>query len=140
VQKNTDGSITSKYKLSYLELPLNLVYKGLLGNGFILIGFGPYVGYGIMGKAIFEGGPVTVESDIEFKSVVETGDPITVAYFKAFDAGGNIFAGYEMANGIFLQLDTQFGMLKINPEDKRISDDKTSIKNTGFGISIGYRF
>ena len=51
---------------------------------------------------------------------MEAGDPLTVPYFKAFDAGGNIFAGYEMASGIFFQLNTQFGMLKINPEDKRI--------------------
>ena len=31
-------------------------------------------------------------------------------------------------------------MLKINPENKWISDDKSSIKNTGFGLSLGYRF
>jgi hypothetical protein len=31
-----------------------------------------------------------------------------------------------------------FGMLKINPENKWISDDKSSIKNTGFGLSLGY--
>jgi len=63
-----------------------------------------------------------------------------VAYFKAFDAGGNIFFGYEMGNGIYGQFNAQLGMLKINPEDKRIPDDQTSVKNTGFGISLGYRF
>jgi hypothetical protein len=31
-------------------------------------------------------------------------------------------------------------MLKINPEDRRISDDKSSVKNTGFGLSFGFRF
>jgi len=71
---------------------------------------------------------------------VESGDPILVAYFKAFDAGGNIFAGYQMAGGLFFQVNTQLGMLKINPEDRRIPDDKSSVKNTGFGLSLGYRF
>jgi hypothetical protein len=48
-----------------------------------------------------------------------------------------------MAGGIFLQLNGQLGMLKINPEDKRIItvySDKLSVKNTGFGLSLGYRF
>jgi len=134
--KFTDGSLTEKIKLVYVELPLNVVYKAILGKGSIMIGFGPYIAYGIGGKVITDGS----ETDIEFKNVVETGDPYTAAYFKAFDVGGNIFAGYEFAGGIFCQLNTQFGMTKINPEDRRISSDKTSIKNTGFGLSIGYRF
>ena len=135
--KNVYGSLTGTYRISYIELPLNVVYKAVLGNGKIMIGFGPYIGYAIGGKTIPESGSAT---NIEFKKVVETGDPETVKYYKAFDAGGNMFAGYELASGIFLQLNTQLGMLKINPEDKRISDDKSSVKNTGFGLSIGYRF
>lgn len=124
-------------KLSYLQLPLNFVYKGELGNGYVMVGFGPYLGYGIGGKEKLEGGSVTVENDIEFKSTVGEGDD--GSYCKRFDAGANIFAGYEMASGIFVQLNTQFGLLKINPEDKRITDDKSSVKNTGFGLSLGYR-
>jgi hypothetical protein len=118
-------------------LPLNLVYKGALGNGFILVGLGPYIGYAIGGNVTPDGGSAT---DIEFKNVVETSDPLTVPYLKAFDAGGNIFAGYELASGIFIQLSAQLGMLKINPEYKVLTDDKSSVKNTGFGLSLGYRF
>ena len=91
--KNTEGAIESTYKLSYIELPLNLLYKSLVGNGYILLGFGPYVSYGIMGKAKHEGGGVSLESDIEFKNVVEEGDPLLTTYIKPLDAGGNIFAG-----------------------------------------------
>jgi hypothetical protein len=131
---------TSTTSISYIEVPLNLVYKGLLGNGYVLLGLGPYIGYGIMGKVKTEGGSASVDSDIEFKNVVELTDPLTVPYYKAFDAGGNIFFGYEMAGGIFATLNAQLGMLNINPEYKMISDDKSSIKNTGFGLSLGYRF
>jgi hypothetical protein len=52
-------------------------------------------------------------------------------------------AGFEMAGGLFLQLNAQLGMLKINPEDNRliqIYSDQLSVKNTGFGLSMGYRF
>jgi hypothetical protein len=138
--KSTFGSLTSTYRLSYVEMPLNVVFKALLGSGYFIIGFGPYIGYGIGGKVKTESGSVTLKTDIEFKNVVEVGDPLTVAYFKAFDAGGNIFAGYETASRIFFHLNTQLGMLKINPEDRRISNDKSSVKNTGFGLSLGFRF
>jgi Outer membrane protein beta-barrel domain len=138
--KQTDGSLTNTYKLSYIELPLNLVYKGLLGKGYIMVGFGPYVAYGIGGKVVTEGGSASLDTKIVFKNVVEANDPLLTPYLKAFDAGGNIFAGYETAGGLFFQLNTQFGMLKINPEYKLFPDDKSSIKNTGFGLSLGYRF
>ena len=120
---------TNTYKLSYVELPLNFVYKALVGNGYFMIGFGPYVAYGIGGK------------DIEFKKVVESGDSNTVKYFKPFDAGANLFFGYELPAGIFLQMNTQLGLLDIHPKDNRISgDDKSSLRNTGYGLSLGYRF
>ncbi len=139
--KNITGELTRTYKLSYVELPLNFVYKALLGNGYFMLGFGPYVAYGIGGKANYEGGSVSVENDIEFKKVVESGDPLTTVYMKPFDAGANIFFGYELQSGIFLQLNTQLGLLDIHPEDKRfIGDDQTLIKNTGYGVSLGYRF
>ena len=141
--ENSFGSLTGTYKLSYIELPLNLVYKGLLGNGYITLGFGPYIGYGIMGNATLESGSVSVDTDVEFTNVVESGDPYETPYFRPFDAGGNIFAGYEMAGGLFLQLNAQLGMLKINPEDNRtlvVYGDELSVKNTGFGLSLGYRF
>lgn len=138
--ENTDGLITSKYKLSYIELPLNFVYKAQLGSGYFFLGFGPYLAYGIGGKATFTGGPATVESDIEFKNEVEVGDPLTTTYIKPFDAGGNIFFGYELASGPFIQLNAQLGMLNIRPDDKRFPDSESTLKNTGFGVSLGYRF
>ncbi len=137
------GSLTGTYKLSYIEIPINLVYKGLLGNGFVTLGFGPYIGYGITGNATLGSNSVSIETDVEFKNVVESGDPYETPYFRPFDVGGNIFAGYEMASGLFLQLNAQLGMLKINPEDKRtvaVYSEELSVKNTGFGLSLGFRF
>ena len=132
--------LSSTYKLSYIELPLNLVYKGLLGNGYVMVGFGPYVGYAIGGKVITEGGSASFETDIEFTNEVELGDPLLTTYFKPLDAGGNIFVGYEMSNGIFIQLNTQMGMLNIKPKDVLLPNSKMAIRNTSYGISLGYRF
>jgi len=141
--KNSYGSLTGTYKLSYIELPLNVVYKGALGNGFIMVGFGPYLAYAIGGKSTLNNETTTIENNIVFKKTVESGDPYLTAYMKRFDAGGNIFAGFETAGGLFVQLNTQFGMININPKDNRMIQefsDKLSVKNTGFGLSFGYRF
>lgn len=139
--KNETDLVTRTINLSYIEVPLNLVYKGLLGNGYVLVGFGPYVGYAFNGKDKYEGGAVSVENDIEFKNELDASDPLTTSYFKALDAGANVFAGYEMAGGLFFQLNTQLGFLKINPEDNRLPEEnKSEIRNTGFGVSLGYRF
>ncbi len=113
------SEFTDETKLNYIEMPLNLVYKGALGNGFVMLGFGPYAAYGISGKKVFQGNDITYERGVDY---------------NAFDAGANIFFGYEMASGMFLQLDTQFGMLDID------TDEDATAKNTGFGLSIGYRF
>ena len=133
-------TITSTTKLSYIEMPLNLVYKALLGSGYFTLGFGPYIGYGISGKALTEGGGLSLDQKINFQNVVETNEDLTKPYYKAFDVGGNILAGYQMSNSIFVQFNTQLGLVNINPEYKISPDDKSSVKNTGFGLSLGYRF
>jgi len=138
--KNVSTLSTSTTKLNYIEIPLNMVYKASLGKGFFMLGFGPYLAYGIGGKVTTKGSSITLEQNVKFKSIVQSGDDLLVPYYKPFDAGANIFVGYEMSSGIFLQLDTQFGMLNINPEYKGFTADKSSVKNTGFGLSVGYRF
>jgi hypothetical protein len=116
------------------------VYKGQLSNGFFMVGLGPYVAYGVGGKAKYEGGSTSSESDIKFKNEVVSGDPLTTVYIKPFDAGGNIFFGYEMAGGLFLQLNAQLGMLDIRPDSYLNPNDSSTLKNTGYGLSLGYRF
>lgn len=133
---NKDATPDLKYRLNYLEIPMNLLYRGQLGNSFVLLGFGPYLGYAVNGN-VMTGNDKT---KVVFQNTIETGDPLTTPYMRRFDAGANIFAGYELSGGLFFQLNTQLGLLKINPDDKRIPGDKTSLKNTGYGLSVGLRF
>ena len=105
------------------------MYKPLVGNGYFMLGFGPYVAYGVGGN------------EIEFKKAVETVDSDAIRYVKPFDAGANLFFGYEFPVGLFIQLNTQLGLLDINPDDNRITiDDNSSLRNTGYGVSLGFRF
>src|SRR5205085_11734581 len=107
-----------KTTLSYIEIPINFVYKPLLGDSRLLLGFGPYVAFGVGA------------SNIEFGSAP--------SQIKRFDAGANVLAGYEMSNRLSFQLNAGLGLL--NLANRESGDTKSSIKNTGFGISAGYRF
>ena len=137
--KNVGSILTTNTNLSYVELPLNFLYKGQLGSGFVFIGVGPYVAYAVKGKVKTEGGSVSLDSPVKFQNVVEITDT-QYPYYKALDAGGNILFGYELSSGIFAQVNAQLGMLNINPEYKILTNDKSVVKNTGFGVSLGYRF
>jgi Outer membrane protein beta-barrel domain len=128
-----DNSTVDKVKLSYIDIPINFIYKPVLGTGNMVLGFGPYVGFGIGGKV--ENG--SSEVDIEFTDSRAVSD----AYkFKRVDAGANFLAGYEFSNKLSFQLNAQLGLVDINPEISGQSDDQTNWRNTGWGISLGYRF
>jgi hypothetical protein len=131
--------VSAEYNLSYLELPLNLLYKPKLGTGNLFIGFGPYLAYGVAGNAKFKAAGLSTEEKIEFTNKHEGILPTEWKYFKPFDYGGNLFFGYQFANGLLFSLDTQLGLAKIN-SDSDLQDNETIFRNTGFGFSLGYSF
>lgn len=135
------GDYTTTTRLSYIEMPLNLLFRPQLGNGFLLLGFGPYVAYGISGMETTQLSSLSVDRKVKFKNSVEGWtDLVENAYYRPFDAGANILFGYEFGMGAFIQLNAQLGLLKINPEYGWVTDDQRAYKNTGYGLSLGYRF
>lgn len=124
-------------KLSYIEMPVNLLFRPQFGSGHILLGFGPYVALGVGGSQKSD----VRDQEIEYtNSLTESEYTTEKAYFRPLDAGANIFFGYEMSMGLFLQFNAQLGLLKINPEYVGLSGDESLYKNTGFGLSAGFRF
>ena len=126
-----------KIALSYIEVPINFIYKPAIGTGRLIMGFGPYVAFAVDGKYKPEDGD---DVDIKFKSKVTTDEYLADPYLKRIDAGGNLLFGYEFANKLSLQLNAQLGLININPKIEGVDDDPSSSKNTGFGVSLGYRF
>ena len=61
------------------------------------------------------------------------------AYYKRFDAGADIFPGYELSMGLWFRLNAQLGLLDMIPNVEE-SDNESFLKNTGFGVSVGYNF
>ncbi|MBG0858111.1 MAG: PorT family protein [Bacteroidales bacterium] len=131
------GDYTTKTKISYIELPINLLYRAQVGEGYILLGFGPYLAYGIGGNETTGDDKRPIKFKYQVRSLTELQDN---AYYRAFDAGANIFFGYEIPAGIFLQLNTQLGLVEFQPTYDWMPDTEASYKNTGFGLSVGYRF
>lgn len=138
--KSDQNKVTTNIRLSYIEVPLSMLYRPALGDGYILLGFGPYIAYGIMGKVKTRAGNLINQVNVKFKNDVRLDDPSTYAYYRAWDAGANIFFGYELYQRIYCQMNAQLGFLQVNPSYELLSNDQTSYSNTGFGLSVGYRF
>ena len=126
----------AKARISYIEVPVNFIYKPTLGSGKLLLGFGPYVAVAIDGKVKWDNGS---EADVDIANTI----PVTATdnyYVERMDAGANFLAGYEFTNKLSFQLNAQLGLSNISPEDQRVSNSKAVSKNTGFGLSLGYKF
>jgi hypothetical protein len=133
-------NMSVSYNLAYLELPIHLLYRPLLGNGHLLLGFGPYLAYGIAGKAKYTLNNTSYDNDIIFTNDYESSNPFHEQHFKPFDFGGNLFFGYELSMGLSIQMNVQLGMAQINSENKTYTNSQNIYKNTGFGVSLGYSF
>lgn len=132
-------SLSNQVTIGYLEVPVHFLHKPLLGNGHLILGLGPYLGYALHGKVVLEVAGKDEDFDIIFQKKVSPSDAEDEFYFRRFDAGANLLAGYEFANGFSFQLNTQLGLLNINP-DYEDEDNESKWNNTGFGLSLGYRF
>jgi len=131
---NVNEEDNQKVSLSYIELPIHVVYKPQLGTGKLILGFGPYLAYAVSGKFKID----EEDFDIEFTNDVVDGDIFT-PYLKPLDIGADIFFGYEFSFGLSAQINAQLGLVNLEPKiDGESPEDVT--KNTGFGLSLGYRF
>ena len=138
----TRGAEYSDHKtvhLAYLEIPVNFVYKPALGTGHLIAGFGPYIDFGIGGKVVYDGNEP--DKKVHFTNNVTDADNDDYVYYRKVGAGANLLFGYEFANKLSFQLNTQLGLTDINPKynNEPLSPNAVA-KHTGFGISAGYRF
>lgn len=132
----------TKTRISYVDLPLHLLFRPQFGNGNIVVGFGPYIAFGIGGTQTvdYPNNPA-IEQKIKFKNEITNEErwDLEYAHYKRFDAGADIFAGYELEVGLYVLLKTQLGLLNMIPAVVDY-DDQPNLRNTGFGLSVGYNF
>lgn len=135
-----------KAKASYIEVPVNLLYKPQFGRGRIIVGAGPYIGHGTGGKWEADGqipvGDIVLSEnsgDVIFKNDVSDGEFGNYLYGKPWDYGANIIIGYEFLERLSAQLNAQFGIANLKPKVGGATRDG-NIRNKGYGISVGYSF
>jgi hypothetical protein len=130
-----DKIVDTKTHLSYVELPVLLLYKGALSDGYVLLGFGPYLSMGVSGTIKTS----NLNYDIKFKNDITAVESLTGAFFRPLDFGGKIMVGYEFGIGLSAAINASYGMSNINP---KIAGDKpeATTRNVGFGLTLGYRF
>ncbi len=129
-----------KINVSYVEVPVNFIFKPTLGAGKMILGVGPYLGIAVGGKIKGDGSDI----DIDFKNDLNQSEALafgnTKWYQKRLDFGGNLVAGYELSCKLSFQLNAQLGMANLFPKIMGEKPDNTKMKNTAFGVSVGYRF
>ncbi|MFT3678836.1 MAG: porin family protein [Ferruginibacter sp.] len=112
-------SLATKLRLSYIELPVNIVYKVELLFGKLFAGTGGTIGYAVGGSA--ERGNVKTK-------IYEGPDK----KWKRTDVSLNFIAGLELNNGLFASVKWQRGLMDI------YKAEGTAIKNRSFSVSVGY--
>lgn len=127
--KDNVSNVDVKTNISYLELPINFMYKPEVGTGNLFIGLGPYIAYGLGGKTEMVNNGNAISSDIEW------GDD-NIGQLKRIDAGANFQVGYELPMGLNFGLHTDLGLINIRGN----GDSDNMTKNTSFGVSVGYKF
>ena len=131
-----DQLIKSTY--TYIEVPVNFVAKFNLGKGKFTIGAGPYIAYGLSGKA-----KTSIVTTLENPSQGQQRTSITKSSekvfsesgFKRLDAGISSLLGYQFKKGLFLEIGSDKGITNIANED-----NGGSIKNKVYSLSIGMFF
>lgn len=152
IENGEDARYKFKTHLTYLELPVNIVYKHPLGRGKLIAGAGGYVARGIGGNSkatnnnLGTGEISKYKWDIVYKKHVDLSasqpDGKATIYNHPIDVGLNFMAGYELKNGLAFNVLCSPGLTNTTPKTLILADGTTSpryqTKNSYIGISISY--
>ena len=130
------STYTQDATLNYIELPLNFIYNAPAGKGTFFVGAGPNFSFGLSGKIkTTETGEPNENSDIKFDGKENATSTDNNYHLKGFDLGGNLLAGYKLANGLSFNIGYTVGFLDISP------DKEATHKNSGgLTFKLGYMF
>ena len=107
---------------TFIELPINVMYKLDMGDAKLLLFAGPYMALGI--------GGTRSEGDVALDIRYGKGD---MKDMRAFDAGLNLGVGVEMMS-IQFSVQIEQGILNLAPVSG------TTIRSYGIGVSLAYIF
>jgi len=138
-----------RMRISYLELPINLVGSVHAGPGNVELFAGPSFGYVLGGKSHEE---VTgFINDTRDGKVIGKKQPSDYdastdddTYINPLNVSLNFGAGYKFDNGLLIQLGFNLGLSNLNPHsaDSDTEDERnnTIIKSNAFTLGVAYLF
>jgi len=125
-----ENAQTATYKLTYLDIPLNLLYKfNLPGSGKLYVGAGPYLSVGLSGNVQFENTNNTSGQSLAFGNSQD---------YKRLEGGINFTAGFELNNHLTFNTNYELGINNLATDDA--TDNVSVIRNRVFSVGLGFLF
>ncbi len=119
-----------------VQVPVYAVYKtGTEGSGRFFAGLGGYITYHIAGSRKFEGPNAGGGIGVRLTRSMTFGDN-QIDDLRRLDFGPAAMLGYQLANGLYIKGQYQYGLANMQP----IGNSNFSIKSMSFGLSVGYSF
>ncbi|GAB2557589.1 porin family protein [Spirosoma aerophilum] len=120
----TSGSVSTVF--TYVEVPVQLTYSLEAGPGSVVLGAGPYLAYALSGKSTATNSGKKESQTIDFST--KDGDA------RRLDYGLRLSVGYELPSGVMVSGYYSPGLANI------ANGASSSVKNTAFGLSLGFLF
>lgn len=126
-----------KMTMNYVQVPVNFLFKPVVGKGKLNLGAGPYAAFAVSGKWHATDGVGRGSFSAFGDEAVQAG-----LKMKRFDAGLGIVAGYELNSGLYLGLHADLGLVNTmsNNKDGMLGYLDLRSKTTAFGVSVGAKF
>jgi hypothetical protein len=112
--------------VSFIKIPVNLIYKAHEGSARWFFGIGPYIAPALGGHYFAQGNKTTIHFG---------NDPLNDE-LKRIDIGANLMAGYQVDEKILLRASFDFGI--INYVTPGSTGDNASAHTLNLGITAGY--
>jgi hypothetical protein len=127
---NNGQPVNTKTTLSYLEVPLNVVFRIRHGDGNFTLGGGVAAAVALAGKQ-----STTAGTSLNDKEDLKFGD-LTTDNYGRYDFGINGLAGYEFKNGFFIHLNYNWGINRLFVG----GDPKDKLYNNYLALKAGFLF
>jgi hypothetical protein len=121
--KVNEFDIDAHIHVSFIKLPMPVIYHSTIAQNKMFFGFGPFVEYGLSGKYS--------RTDIHTSEKIYFGNDKNIDDLKRFDAGACFLVGYQLQSNLFLSGKFDLGLINISDLDAKIS-------TRSFGVTVAY--
>jgi hypothetical protein len=126
-----NDALTTTTRLTYLELPVNILRKFKFTNlGVFYLGAGGYLAKGLGGRIDYETPGSNTNDNLKFGKANDV---------RQLDAGLNISSGFEFRNRLTFNMMFSLGLNNIASDSQQDSGTPV-VKNREFSIGLGYLF